>query len=301
MVECGGVSGDGRKNTWRSRRPAQSVVAGRYSQIPSEGRVTTYDWAVFEFPSLPRGEPLSVSASLYTTYLRCPGQALAHAQGVYGPDSRASFSGMLAHRVFARHLSTGPIAEADFAQACREEIGLAMNPKLGSLHLRPSELRGVIDEVGALYERFQAAPLEGCRSVETELAVEVSPDVTLRGRIDAVFDDPTGVRLVDWKTGALGGAQDQLSFYSMLWGLEHGELPAIVEAASVASGERYEELPTAASAVATGRRVAELVATLRGGFIDGAAVPRVGGPGCRYCPWRDECEEGVAALRVLSA
>lgn len=256
---------------------------------------------MIEFPTLPPGEPLSISASLYTTYLRCPGQALAHAQGVYGPDSRASFSGMLAHRVFARHLTSGPIAEDDFTLACREEIGQAMNPKLGSLHLRPSELRGVIAEVGALYERFQAASLEGCRSVETAIAVPVSADVTLRGRIDAIFDDARGVRLVDWKTGALGMAQDQLSFYALLWGLEHGELPAVVEAASVASGERYEEVPTAATAAATSRRIAELVVTLRRGFIDEGTVPRVGGPGCRYCPWRDDCAEGVAALRVLGA
>jgi len=208
---------------------------------------------------------------------------------------------MLAHRVFARHLTTGPIVQDEFTLACREEIGRAMNPKLGSLQLRPSELRGVIAEVGSLYERFQAASLEGCRSVETELAVAVSPDVTLRGRIDAIFDDVAGVRLVDWKTGALGGAQEQLSFYALLWALKNGELPAVVEAASVASGERFEEIPTVVTAKATAGRVAELVATLRAGFIDDVSVPRVGGPGCRYCPRRDECEEGVAAWRVLSA
>lgn len=195
----------------------------------------------------------------------------------------------------------GPIAEDEFTLVCREEIGQAMNPKLASLQLRPSELRGVIAEVGSLYERFQAASLEGCRSVETELAVAVSPDVTLRGRIDAIFDDAAGVRLVDWKTGALGGAQEQLSFYALLWDLEKGELPTVVEAASVASGERYEEIPTVVTATATAGRVAELVTTLRDGFLDEASVPRVGGPGCRYCPRRDECEEGVAALRVLSA
>ena len=256
---------------------------------------------MIEFPHLPIGEPLSVSATLYTTYLRCPGQALANVQGIYGPDSRASFSGMLAHRIFARHLTAGPIAEDDFALACREEIGQSMNPKLGSLHLRPSELRGVIAEVGALYERFQAAALEGCRRVEAEVVVAVSSDVTLRGRIDAIFDDPRGVRLVDWKTGALGGAQDQLSFYALLWGLEQGRLPAVVEAASVASGERYEETPSDATATATARRIFDLVGTLRAGFADADSVPRVGGPGCRYCPIREDCDEGVAALRVLSA
>lgn len=256
---------------------------------------------MIEFRSLPIGEPLSVSASLYTTYLRCPAQALAHAQGFYGPENRASFSGMLAHRVFARHLISGAITDGDFAMVCREEIGQAMNPKLGALRLRPSELRGVIAEVGGLYQRFQAASLEGCRSVETEVVVAVSSDVTLRGRIDAVFDEPGGVRLVDWKTGALGGAQDQLSFYALLWALEHHQLPAVVEAASVASGERYEEVPSAATVAATARRVVDLVATLRAGFVDEVSVPRVGGPGCRYCPKRDDCEEGVAAIRVLSA
>ncbi len=244
---------------------------------------------------------MSVSASLYTTYLRCPAQALAHAQGVYGPDSRASFSGMLAHRVFARHLTTGPIADDEFALACRQEIGRAMNPKLGSLQLRPSQLDGLIAEVGALYRRFQAASHEGCRGVETELVVAPAPDVTLRGRIDAIFDDAAGVRLVDWKTGALGGAQDQLSFYALLWGLEHGELPAVVEAVSVASGERYEEVPADATAAATAARIIDLVVTLRAGFIDESTVPRRGGPGCRHCPWQDHCEEGVAAVRVLSA
>ena len=82
---------------------------------------------MIEFPVLPAGEPLSISASLYTTYLRCPGQAMAQVQGIYGPDSRASFSGMLAHRIFARHLTSGAIPPDDFTNACREEIGQAMN------------------------------------------------------------------------------------------------------------------------------------------------------------------------------
>lgn len=256
---------------------------------------------MIEFPEVPAGERLSISASLYTTYLRCPGQALAQVQGRYGPESRAAFSGMLAHRIFARHLTTGAIADEAFTKACREEIGQAMNPKLGALHLRPSELQGVISEVGALYQRFQAISTEGCRSVEMDLEVIVSPDVTLRGRIDAVFDDDRGLRLVDWKTGALGGAHDQLDFYALLWGLQHGELPAAVEAASVASGERYEDNPAPSEVAATARRIVEMIAVLRSGFPDPDSVPRFGGPGCKYCPLHDECAEGIAALRVLSA
>lgn len=253
------------------------------------------------FPQIDPGEPLSVSASLYVTYLRCAGQALAQTQGRYGPESRASFSGMLAHRIFARHLNDGPIGATGFEAACRQEIGQAMNPKLAALQLRPSELRGVIAEVGALYERFQAVSVEGCRSVETDIAYPVNEDVTLRGRIDAVFDDPRGVRLVDWKTGSLGTVEHQLDFYALLWSLEYGELPALVEAASVASGERYEHEPTVTTIAGTAKRVAEMIATLRAGFVDESAVARTGGPGCRYCALQEECIEGLAALRVLSA
>lgn len=256
---------------------------------------------MIEIPAIPAGEPLSISASLYTTYLRCPGQALANLQGSYGPESRASFSGMLAHRVFARHLTTGPIPGEEFSQACRQEIGQAMNPKLGSLALRPSELRGVIAEVGELYQRFQLVSASGCREVERELDHTVAPGVILRGRIDAVFDDPRGVRLIDWKTGALGVAHDQLDFYALLWTLARSELPAFVEAVSVSSGERYEMSPSPASLAETARAVAAMVATLRSGFEDADSVPVRGGPGCKYCPRNEDCAEGIAALRVLSA
>ena len=256
---------------------------------------------MIQFPAIAPGEPLSVSASLYTTFLRCPGQALANVQGQYGPDSRASFSGMLAHRIFARHLTTGSIDGEAFSTACREEIGQAMNMKLGSLQLRPSELRGVIAEVGELYQRFQLVSTEGCVAVEHELEFAAGSGVVLRGRVDAVFDDARGLALVDWKTGSLGAAQDQLDFYALLWGLAKDELPAVVAAASVASGERYEMVPSVASITETAHKVAALVATLRDGFVDATSIPLSGGPGCRYCPRNEECEEGVAALRVLSA
>ena len=256
---------------------------------------------IITFPPVAPGEPLSISASLFVTYLRCAGQALAMTQGLYGPESRSSFSGMLAHRIFARHLNDGPIAAAGFDEACRQEIGQSMNAKLAALQLRPSELRGVIAEVGALYERFQAISVERCRSVETEISYPLNEEVTLRGRIDAVFDDPRGVRLVDWKTGSLGTVENQLDFYALLWSLEYSELPVAVEAASVASGERYEHHPSLASVTTTADQVAEMIVTLRAGFDDAAAVTRTGGPGCRFCALQQECVEGLAALRVLSA
>ncbi len=99
----------------------------------------------------------------------------------------------------------------------------------------------------------------------------------------------------------MGSAPDQLDFYALLWALQHRELPAAVEATSVASGERYRLEPKASDVTATADRVLAIINTLRSGFDDADMVPRRGGPGCRFCPWRAECAEGIAALRVMTA
>ena len=64
---------------------------------------------VIQFPEVPPGEPLVVSATLYVTYTKCPDQALGRLRGLYPPESPASFKGGLAHRIFARHLRSGEI------------------------------------------------------------------------------------------------------------------------------------------------------------------------------------------------
>jgi len=242
---------------------------------------------------------MSVSASLFTTYLKCPAQALARLQGNFAPDTRASFTGMLAHSIFARHIKQGPIPADEFVLACRQEIGRVMNPKLASLSLRPSELLGVIAQVGALYERFKLVSTAGWREVEQNLEYDVGGGLTLRGRVDAVFDSPRGVRLVDWKTGGLGAVDSQLDFYALLWALVYSEMPVAVEAASIASGERYEREPNLVGMKDTARRVAELVFEMRAGLESESSVRRIGGPACEYCVLQHGCAEGQAVLKVL--
>jgi hypothetical protein len=246
------------------------------------------------------GDPIVLSGSTFLVYERCPEQAAGRLRGVYPPESRASFSGGLAHRVFARHLSRGPIDPDRFETVCREEIGAGMNPKLSSLGLRPSELNRVIEEVGALYERFRTLGTEGFRGAEVPLEVEPADGVTLRGNVDAVFSEGDGgVRLVDWKTGSLGDPEPQLGFYALLWALGRGDLPGRVEAVSVGSGERYEEVPTLAGVTATAGRVAAAIDRLRECWDTGTPLPRSGGPWCRWCPLLDECEEGRSAGTLL--
>jgi hypothetical protein len=132
------------------------------------------------------------------------------------------------------------------------------------------------------------------------LESEPAEGVTLRGSIDAVFDDASaGTRLVDWKTGGLGDPAPQLGFYALLWALEKHEIPGRVEAVSVASGERYEEVPSRAAVTDVAERVAAVVNDLRGSWETGEPLPRVAGPWCRWCPLLDECTEGQAAKALL--
>ena len=254
------------------------------------------------FPDLPEGEPITVSASLFMTFERCPEQAAGRLRGRYSAESRMSFVGGLAHRVFARHLSEGPVADADFTQVCREEIGSSMNPKLGALGLKPSELGRVISEVGELYERFRTLGSEGFAGAEVSLEFEPADGVLLRGRVDAVFDEESGsVRLVDWKTGSLGEPETQLAFYALLWALEREEIPGRVEAVSVKSGERMDEVPSRAGIDALAVRVAEAITVLRSSWETEEPLERIAGPWCRWCPLLDECSEGSAAVSLLGS
>lgn len=253
-------------------------------------------------PHVVPGDRIRLSASTYVAWKRCPDQANARLQGVYGPDSRPAFLGSLAHRVFSRHLSSGPIASDDFVQACREEIGgSTLNNKLAGLELKPSALAGVIEEVRGLYERFTKMPTEGFEGSEVDLNHETAHEIELVGTVDAVYrEDLGGHRLVDWKTGELGEPEDQLMFYAMLWALGRHEVPAYVEAVSVRTGERYRTVPSTGDVERVATEVGELVNEMRQAWAEGKTLPRHAGPWCRYCPILPECAEGQAAEALLN-
>ncbi len=254
------------------------------------------------FPAVSPGDPVRISATTYLAWKRCPDSANARLQGRYAADSRPAFLGNLAHRIFSRHLSVGPITSAEFVQACREEIGAStLNNKLSTLELRPSALAGVIEEVRSLYERFVKLPVEGFEGTEVDLTFEPGGDVELFGTVDAVYvEEAGGHRLVDWKTGELGQPEDQLLFYALLWALGRAEVPAFVEAVSVRTGERYRTVPTTADVDRVAREIASLVDQIRAAWAGGTRLERHGGPWCVYCPILEECEEGKSAEALLS-
>jgi hypothetical protein len=252
------------------------------------------------FDNVTPGEPIAVSATLFTAYVRCPQQALGRMRGIYGPPSRAAFKGSLAHKIFAKHLEEGEIDEDVFDHVCRETVGKQLGAQMASLRMKPSEFRAVVAEVRSIYERFKSLPTEGFIAAEDPFEYDGGSQVTVRGRIDAVFSEGDGSRIVDWKTGSfLGDADPQLDFYAMAWTQVHDELPIAMEASSLATGENVRREPTAGTIEQTTTDVAAMVTALREAVASDLDLERLAGPYCRWCPLLDDCDEGASAVALL--
>lgn len=250
------------------------------------------------------GEDVRISATSYLAYRQCPAHADARFQGNYSAPTRSSFVGSLAHQVFRRHLVSGPIADGDFDQACREEIGGShrLNNNMKDLNIKPSALGGVFEEVRALYQRFVRFPQDGFEGAEISFQLEPATGVELVGQVDALYrEELGGHRIVDWKTGELGEARVQMGFYALLWLLDRDELPAVVEAVSVKTGERYSSVPSLADVAKVATDVTGMIDDLRAHWAGGAEFERRAGPWCRYCPILTGCREGEATVRILEA
>jgi hypothetical protein len=234
------------------------------------------------------------------TYLKCPQQALARLQGTYPEPSKDMFRGLLAHRIFAKHLVDGPIPADEFTLVCRQEAGKHLGGAMASLGMKPSEFRTISANVEELYERFRRVPTEGFDGAEVDVASQPAEGVELKGRVDAVFSDADGTRIVDWKTGSyIGDAESQLEFYAMAWHSANGVLPVRLEALSLRTGEKRVVVPTAESIDATEAQVADMISTLRTAMAALSELPRTAGPYCQWCPLLEDCTEGTRALEIL--
>ena len=252
------------------------------------------------FDEVDDGAAFPVSATLYTIYKKCPQRALARLQGVYQPSSKASFKGLLAHRVFARHLEEGQIDPEDFPQVCRQEVGLHLGEMMASLAMKPSEFSSMVQEVSELYNSFVKIPTDGFTEAEASFEVEPVDGVTLKGRVDAIFDDDGSTRIVDWKTGSdLTGAVPQLDFYAMAWAKSMGSPPDSLEALSVRTGEKVVVNPTGSDVERVEGAVADMINVLRSAIREQGELPRTAGPDCRWCPLLEDCGEGRSAMELL--
>lgn len=244
---------------------------------------------------------MRISATLLTTYERCPGEAEGRLRGIYGEDTVASFTGALLHRVIRRHLEDGPIEAETIPHVCRVEIGQGkLNAKMNAVGLgSSSRLEPIFASIAEKYERFQRYPQTGFQSAEHLIEVEPIEGVTLVGKIDAVFEHDGGLRLVDWKSGDLGSPRSQLGFYALIWTIHSGTMPREIEVVSLGTGERHAEPVTDVWLGSVAVTVSDLATEIRRLWATGRSLPLSAGPWCRYCPLNDECSEGQAALALL--
>ncbi|HKX75435.1 MAG TPA: PD-(D/E)XK nuclease family protein [Acidimicrobiia bacterium] len=253
---------------------------------------------MLRFPPVPDGPPVRISATAYLAFQECEAQAQARFGGAYPADSAPAFFGVLAHRIFARHLVSGPID--DMAQAVREEIGSGLNAKMAAVGInRPSQLATTIRRLGPLYDRFRRLSEEGFMAAEVPLEVEPVKDVVLIGKVDALFHEGNPAPLLrDWKTGPLADPLKQLLYYAYLWAWKRAVVPT-VEAISLQTGEQLRKVPTQADLREVGERLAALVTAIRQTWAETPA-PRRAGPWCRFCPIMSNCPEGKVAAAVAN-
>ena len=113
----------------------------------------------------------------------------------------------------------------------------------------------------SLREGFLASPFGGWDPVAVEYPVEVTIDGhAITGRIDAVFERPDGIWVVDWKTGSAADPL-QLAIYRAAWAQAAGVDPGQVLGCFVFVGRRrydvYRGLPS----------LGEVAQALRGGAL----------------------------------
>jgi hypothetical protein len=283
-------------------------VSGVYERVSNSGQISVffvapgYDSGVATFADIPSGDDIAVSATLFVTYTDCPQQALARLQGIYPQPTVAMFRGSLAHRIFAKHLTDGSIADADLGAVCRSETGAHLNAQMRDVGLnRPSDFAAIVEQVREMYDRFRDIPTGGFEGAEVTIEHEVTDDVTLKGRVDAVFADEDGVRIVDWKTGSyLGSTKVQLDFYALAWSLSTGTTPSRTEAVSLATGEKLMYMPTPHDLEATEQALVFMIRELREALASGDDLARTGGPHCTWCPLLDTCNEGQSAVAIVA-
>jgi DNA helicase-2/ATP-dependent DNA helicase PcrA len=193
---------------------------------------------------------LTLNVSQIETWLRCPQDFYyKYVLSMPLPPAPQLEYGSLIHSVIeqihrGRHNGTVPSLEQLLADVVSNlpQTGYATKRTRERAHEQASKT------VKAVYERF----LNDALPIETEWPFDlVLPDLplTIRGKIDAVYQLDKGVEIRDFKTGTsvrtaeqaksrTSGSQ-QLTLYALAWQQLRGELPARLSLDFVETGQSY--------------------------------------------------------------
>jgi hypothetical protein len=122
-------------------------------------------------------------------------------------------------------------------------------------------------------------------------------DLKITGVIDAVVKTPDGVLLLDWKTGGMFGADEQLRWYFALYTMTNPDVVLEARAINLFSSETcvVKNFATPQSWLAT--KVKALLTSFKLAQED--KYKAVAGQQCHYCPYAGGCGSSRAKPRVM--
>lgn len=198
-------------------------------------------------PDILQDGKLSLSVSQVDCWLRCPEDFYyLYVLKMPQPADPALAYGTAIHAAIEKIHEGRRRGETVALQELQDMVQATL-PKAGYVSKRSRERAHAqaLATVLALYKRFnsETPPI----ATEQPFAVEI-PDtpLMLRGRIDAVYQLPTGVEIRDYKTGMSVTSADkakqratssnQLALYALAWQIMHDEIPALLSLDFVETG-----------------------------------------------------------------
>ena len=197
-----------------------------------------------------RGEKLNLSVSQVQKFLGCPLDFYySYVLNVPQESSPTLEYGSIMHGLLEtinNSLLAGELVSLD---VLRQQLD-ADWPKTGYLSKRHRDRSRAqaVKSLEQLYARTTAGPRQPL-AVEQAFSLSLPEcQLTIKGRLDAVFPLGEGVEIVDYKTSTSvdtpekakqrASASQQLTLYALAWQLLHGELPSLVSLDFIDTGMR---------------------------------------------------------------
>lgn len=192
-------------------------------------------------PAILKEGKLRLSARQIEDYLKCPAEF--YFRHILSPPEPISFAleyGSLMHNLIQyynrRLIDNSPVSLKEL-----DNFLITNWPQEGYVTLGHRQ-RGIKQAKASLRRFWQREKVKPRRPKFVEEAIEfdVNRDVSVKGRLDAVFElVPSGVEIRDYKTGGSGvtsqakadqrtAASLQLSIYALGWSLLKGKIPEVV-------------------------------------------------------------------------
>lgn len=149
--------------------------------------------------------------------------------------------------------------------------------------------------LGLFYARAEKEALP--KFIEKEFKIQIGNNI-IKGRYDAVFENESGVEIVDFKTSSVKTQEkaddrtaksSQLAMYALAWEKTSGKIPETVKLYFIETGLQGSFEPTEKSISKTVSEIEKATAGIRS--RDFGATPKY--DKCPYCPFKFYCPSAI--------